>query len=249
MESIKSNSDDVREFTSGAGQPTPDKPCVMNNDEVIFLTKMILDETMELMATILLPKESKNIMKQLIDDSKDIPKEKYAQGEEYKKIADQADALVDIYYYSLNAACKKGINLSSIFSVVHGANMAKRDPKTNKFLKREDGKIIKPEGWTPPDVEGEIKRQLKDGSFNYINNNIDRINLIIEKLAKKNGEYWELAQKSNGLERDKFIKKAGELQKEVSYFKQLQKKSLIKQFLKTTDIDNKIMDEILSLND
>jgi len=25
--------------------------------------------------------------------------------------------------------------------------MAKRDPLTKKFLKREDGKIIKPKGW------------------------------------------------------------------------------------------------------
>ncbi len=68
-------------------------------------------------------------------------------------------------------------------------------------------------------------------------------------MAHKNAEYWELAQKSNGLEQDIYFKKATELSKEVSYFKQLQKKSLIKQFLKTTDIDNKIMDEILSLND
>lgn len=59
----------------------------------------------------------------------------------------QADALVDVYYYSLNAAAKKGVNLSSIFSIVHSANMAKRDPKTGVFLKRADGKIIKPEGW------------------------------------------------------------------------------------------------------
>ena len=52
--------------------------------------------------------------------------------------------LVDSYYYSLKCCCKKGINLSNIFEVVHKANMDKRDPLTGKFLKREDGKIIKP---------------------------------------------------------------------------------------------------------
>jgi hypothetical protein len=62
-------------------------------------------------------------------------------------IAEQADALVDIYYYSLNCASKKGVNLSSIFGIVHAANMAKRDPATGQFLRRADGKIIKPEGW------------------------------------------------------------------------------------------------------
>jgi hypothetical protein len=34
-----------------------------------------------------------------------------------------------------------------------------------RFLKRADGKIIKPEGWKPPNVEAEIARQLKEGSF------------------------------------------------------------------------------------
>jgi predicted HAD superfamily Cof-like phosphohydrolase len=59
----------------------------------------------------------------------------------------QADALVDVYYYSLNAAAKNGFNISAVFGIVHAANMAKRDPATGKFLKREDGKIIKPSGW------------------------------------------------------------------------------------------------------
>lgn len=38
---------------------------------------------------------------------------------ELEEAADQADALIDIYYYSLNAACKKGVNLSSLFDIVH----------------------------------------------------------------------------------------------------------------------------------
>ena len=55
------------------------------------------------------------------------------------------------------------MNLSAVFGVVHGANMAKRNPATGKFEKREsDGKIIKPPGWSPPDVEGELKRQLAE---------------------------------------------------------------------------------------
>jgi hypothetical protein len=30
--------------------------------------------------------------------------------------------------------------------------MKKLDPKTQKVIRREDGKILKPEGWTPPDL-------------------------------------------------------------------------------------------------
>eukprot|EP01043_Picozoa_sp_COSAG02_P070893 COSAG02_NODE_12737_length_1501_cov_2.419401_2_plen_161_part_00 len=43
--------------------------------------------------------------------------------------------------------------------------MAKRNPSTGKFEKRADGKIIKPPGWKAPDVEGEMGRQFKEGSW------------------------------------------------------------------------------------
>ena len=87
------------------------------------------------------------------------------EADKLEQIAEQGDAFVDMWYYSLNAACKKGINLSSIFNLVHNANMAKRDPATGQFLKRADGKIIKPQGWTAPDVGAEIRRQMSEGAF------------------------------------------------------------------------------------
>jgi predicted HAD superfamily Cof-like phosphohydrolase len=59
------------------------------------------------------------------------------------------------------------MNLSELFKVVHKANMDKKDLVTGRFIRREsDGKIVKPEGWRPPDIEGEIKRQMKNGSWN-----------------------------------------------------------------------------------
>ena len=76
--------------------------------------------------------------------------------------------MVDIYYYSLNAACKKGMNMSAVFDIVHEANMMKRDPTTGEFMKRADGKIIKPKGWKAPDVEAELLRQHTEGSFEPI---------------------------------------------------------------------------------
>jgi predicted HAD superfamily Cof-like phosphohydrolase len=165
----KSDSEHVREFTGEAGQPTPDVPSPMNQEETKFISKMILDEVMELMATHWPADEAKAILKGFIDDSEDLPKEEYTGDEANQAIhqcADQADALVDVYYYSQNAACKKGINLSSVFKLVHSANMAKRDPTTGHFIKREsDGKIIKPKGWVAPNVEEELMRQKNEGSW------------------------------------------------------------------------------------
>eukprot|EP00808_Paulinella_micropora_P018019 g37129.t1 len=147
----KSDSELVREFTAGAGQPTPSRPELMTKDEVTFLGKMLLDEILELYSTVMPAEEAVRSLKTNLDAAKQLPQ--------------MVDALVDIYYYSLNAAAKKGHNISRVFQIVHAANMAKRDPVSGKFLKRADGKIIKPEGWQPPDIESEIALQLKDGSF------------------------------------------------------------------------------------
>ena len=159
----------VREFTIGAGQPAPDAPQLMNADEVHFISKMIVDETLELWATMFTAAEAKAAMTKIVADAEDLEKEMFSDDEQgyMNQVAAQADALVDIEYYMLNCAAKKGFNMSAIFGVVHGANMAKRNPETGKFEKRDDGKIIKPPGWQAPDVEGEIARQFSEGSWPY----------------------------------------------------------------------------------
>jgi hypothetical protein len=40
--------------------------------------------------------------------------------------------------------------------------MDKRDPTTGKFIKREDGKIMKPAGWQPPDISKAIAEQFTE---------------------------------------------------------------------------------------
>jgi hypothetical protein len=38
-----------------------------------------------------------------------------------------------------------------------GSNQAKINPRTGRVNKREDGKVLKPEGWTPPKLEQFLK--------------------------------------------------------------------------------------------
>ena len=77
--------------------------------------------------------------------------------------AEQADALVDICYYALNAASKLGMDLDPVFSEVHAANMRKQID--GKFKRDYSGKVIKPDGWKPPDVLKEIQRQEQPRSY------------------------------------------------------------------------------------
>lgn len=65
-----------------------------------------------------------------------------------------ADGLADVIYIALGIAVRCGMDLQPIFEAVHWSNMAK---KGGGF--RDDGKIMKPEGWQPPDIKGELLKQ------------------------------------------------------------------------------------------
>lgn len=65
-----------------------------------------------------------------------------------------ADAIVDAIYFLVGTAVEMGIDLDPLFERVHMANMRK-----DGGMVREDGKLLKPPGWTPPDIEGALIEQ------------------------------------------------------------------------------------------
>jgi predicted HAD superfamily Cof-like phosphohydrolase len=52
----------------------------------------------------------------------------------------------------------KGFDVDGAWKEVARSNLAKIDPTTGKVIKRADGKVLKPEGWTPPELEQFIKK-------------------------------------------------------------------------------------------
>lgn len=77
--------------------------------------------------------------------------EEYLAAEADNDIVELADALADIIYIACGTAASYGIDLDEVFKEVHRSNMAKL--VDGKVIRREDGKILKPEGWTPPDIK------------------------------------------------------------------------------------------------
>ena len=72
---------------------------------------------------------------------------------ESDNIVDDLDALIDILVVTIGAIHSLGANGEAAWQEVMRTNFAKIDPATGKVRKREDGKVLKPEGWTPPDLE------------------------------------------------------------------------------------------------
>jgi predicted HAD superfamily Cof-like phosphohydrolase len=60
------------------------------------------------------------------------------------------DALLDIMVVTAGAIHSMGANGEGGWKEVMRTNFAKIDKDTGKVRKREDGKVLKPVGWTPP---------------------------------------------------------------------------------------------------
>jgi predicted HAD superfamily Cof-like phosphohydrolase len=63
------------------------------------------------------------------------------------------DALIDIIVVTVGAMNSMGANAQAAWDEVMRTNFAKIDSLTGKVKKREDGKVLKPEGWTGPDLK------------------------------------------------------------------------------------------------
>ena len=70
---------------------------------------------------------------------------------------EQLDALIDILVVTIGALHSMGADAEGAWKEVLQTNLAKIDPATGKVIKREDGKVLKPEGWKPPDLAGFLK--------------------------------------------------------------------------------------------
>jgi predicted HAD superfamily Cof-like phosphohydrolase len=65
---------------------------------------------------------------------------------------EQLDALVDILVVTMGAIRAGGFDGEGAWKEVMDTNFAKIDPNTGKVRKREDGKVLKPEGWKAPEL-------------------------------------------------------------------------------------------------
>lgn len=58
-----------------------------------------------------------------------------------------ADGIADLVVVALGTAVEFGIDFEAVWQAVHRSNMAKQGGPV-----REDGKVLKPEGWRPPNI-------------------------------------------------------------------------------------------------
>ena len=70
---------------------------------------------------------------------------------------EQLDALIDILVVTIGALHSGGFDVEGAWNEVMRTNFAKIDPQTGKVRKREDGKVLKPVDWQPPNLAPFVK--------------------------------------------------------------------------------------------
>jgi predicted HAD superfamily Cof-like phosphohydrolase len=84
--------------------------------------------------------------------------------EEFKELVEavdmeaELDALIDILVVTIGAIHSAGMDGEGAWKEVMRTNFAKIDRETGKVRKREDGKVLKPQGWTAPDLVPFLKK-------------------------------------------------------------------------------------------
>lgn len=78
--------------------------------------------------------------------------EEYAEAARSGDLVEVLDALADIGYILAGTIINHGMQdiYDDAFNEVHRSNMSKL--VDGKVIRREDGKILKPEGWQPPQL-------------------------------------------------------------------------------------------------
>ncbi len=152
---------DILEFTIAAGQTISNEPTEMNRDEVFFLIRMILSETQELAGSVC--EKMEDSIQMIVEASANVELPP-------QKMNSTATATLDIqrqvgeriWSQFVYRFANHRLSVKEVFQEVHKANMAKRDPDTGVFLRRSsDGKIIKPQGWMPPNIVEVVERQFE----------------------------------------------------------------------------------------
>ena len=113
---------DVSVFLKSVGQEIPSIPQKMVSDQAELYKKLIKEEV-----------------------------EEFWEAEAASDDVEQLDACFDMIWVIVGYMKSRGWDCEAAWDEGAKSNLSKIDPATGFVRRREDGKILKPDGWAPPD--------------------------------------------------------------------------------------------------
>jgi predicted HAD superfamily Cof-like phosphohydrolase len=83
--------------------------------------------------------------------------EEFWEAEAASDDVEEIDACFDMMWVIVGYMKSRGWDCENIWDEGAKSNLSKIDPVTGLVKRREDGKILKPEGWKPPDFTKFVK--------------------------------------------------------------------------------------------
>lgn len=149
--SIRTN---VEQFHLVMGLPVLDRPQVPPDDRVRLRLRLITEEFFELLSATVQPWGAEPW---LAVKAKNVVLNWIANGMVAVDLPEFVDALCDLDYVIEGTRLEFGIDGTPVLAEVQKANLGKLHDGAP--VVREDGKVIKPEGWVPPDIESVLRTQ------------------------------------------------------------------------------------------
>ena len=119
---------DVAVFLRAVGQDNPSTPQQTVSDQAELYKKLIEEEVTE-----------------------------FWEAEAASDDVEEIDACFDMMWVIVGYMKSRGWDCENIWDEGAKSNLSKIDPITGFVKRREDGKILKPEGWAPPDFTKFVK--------------------------------------------------------------------------------------------
>jgi len=140
---------DVSNFHQGIKAPVGDPAAIDCTVDMALRVRLIAEEFDELLSALCPRFGESEFIKEAVEAWL---RERNTLGGETDPV-EAADALADMCVVTIGSAVAWGIPLPEVWDEVHRSNMAKLGGPI-----REDGKQLKPPGWTPPDIAGVLKK-------------------------------------------------------------------------------------------
>lgn len=145
----------VREFMQKVGQDTPPTPVIPDEKTRLLRAKLILEEAIETISALgvgVRLRESHGTGGVVTVEPGEL--DFYIDGE--VDLEGVVDGCADISVVTIGTLIAFGVDDEPVLEEVDQANLRKFGPGS---YARDDGKWMKPPGWTPPDILGVLERQ------------------------------------------------------------------------------------------
>ena len=148
----KTMADMVAEFHHAAGVPILDTPQVPSDDRVRLRLRLIAEEFVEYLRASFWGNPTAQHVISAVERMLGM----LIELDPSPNLIETVDAIIDMGYINHGTLHEFGVTAHPVEAEVHRSNMAKFADGVNL---REDGKVVKPPGWTPPDIHGVLKQQ------------------------------------------------------------------------------------------